>query len=71
MEQLDEILNVRGASQVLYETEDKTAAIYTKVHRRQIPFRKVNGQLRFLKSELIEHIKQSPGLTLAELQKKQ
>ncbi len=71
MENKDEILNVIGASRLLYEGEDKPAAIYTKVHRRQIPFRKVGGQLRFLKSELLEHIKQSPGLTLKELQKNQ
>jgi hypothetical protein len=65
----NEILNVKGASELLYETEAKTAAIYTKVHRRQIPFRKVCGQLRFLRSELLEHIRTSPGLTLEELQK--
>jgi excisionase family DNA binding protein len=71
MEKSTEILTVKEASEFLYGTPKKTAALYTKVARKQVPFRKVGGHLRFLRSELEQHVKQSPGLTLEELQKKQ
>ena len=71
MEKCSEILTVREAAEYLYGSPDKVSAIYTKVSRRQVPFRKVGGQLRFLKSELFEHVRQSPGLPLVELQKNQ
>ena len=45
------------------------AAIRNLAYRKRIPFRKVGGRLMFIRSELVEWIKQSPGLSIQELKK--
>jgi hypothetical protein len=47
------------------------SAVRTLASRRKIPFRKVGGRLVFLRSELDDWIKNSPGLTIEEYKKKE
>jgi predicted DNA-binding transcriptional regulator AlpA len=55
----------------LYPFFPSPGSIRTLASRRKIPFRKVNGRLIFLKSEIDEWIENSPGLNINEYQKKE
>jgi hypothetical protein len=67
------ILDVTGAAGLLYgeEREKLERPIRAMVARHQIPFRKLNGRVVFIRSELEEFINSLPGLPLVELRKRQ
>jgi len=46
-------------------------AIRSMVARRQVPFRKLNGRVVFIKTELEEFVQSLPGVSLEEIRKKQ
>lgn len=50
----DEVLTVKEAAAFL---KVSIPTIYQLKARKEIPFRKIGGSLRFLKSELIDYIK--------------
>ncbi len=60
------VCNVPRAAEILGTTQ---AAIYMKVARRQIPFRKYGSRVIFFEEELFEFIEKLPGLTIEELKK--
>ena len=55
--------DVTGASTILGLTEK---AIRARVARRQIPFRKLHGQISFNRAELSEFLDKQPGCSLGE-----
>ena len=55
-----EALDTRGAGEFL---ERSPAAIRNMVLRRIIPHRKVGGRLVFIREELEEFVRRSPGVT--------
>ena len=64
---MKEFLNKKEAGEFL---DRSPAAIGNLVMRRKIPFRKPAGRLVFLRSELEQWVKDSPGVRLAEIQMK-
>lgn len=62
---MSENFDVKGLSE--YLAGRSHGAIRNLVLRRKIPFRKVEGRLFFLKSEIDEWIKNSPGVSLVEI----
>jgi hypothetical protein len=57
-------LDTREANQFFKRSP---AAVRNMVLRREIPFRKVPGRLIFLREELEEMIRRSPGVTIDDL----
>jgi len=60
-----EPLNTKEAGQFLRRSP---AAIRNMVLRRVIPHRKVAGRLIFLREELEEWVRRSPGLTIDDIE---
>ena len=59
-----ECFDTKGAGGFLRKSP---AAIRNLVMRKEIPFRKVSGRLVFIREELEEWVRMSPGMSLDEL----
>jgi hypothetical protein len=59
-----EPLDTREAGRFLKRSP---AAVRNMVHRQVIPYRKVSGRLIFIREELEEWVRMSPGVSLDEL----
>ena len=59
-----ECLDTKEAGELVRKSP---AAIRNLVMRREIPFRKVSGRLVFIREELEEWVRMSPGMSLDEL----
>ena len=66
MSEVSEFLNTKQAGQFIQRSP---AAVRNLVLRRRIPFRKPGGRLMFIRSELVQWIKESPGLPLQDIEK--
>ena len=62
-----EILDTKEAAEFLYGDRGRVNGIYNMVARKQIPYRKPTGRLVFLRSELMEFVRQAPGLKPEEI----
>jgi len=60
------VLHVQAARKKLGLQSDQ--ALYQKVHRHQVPFRRWGGSLIFLEDELEMFLQNLPGVTLEHLQ---
>lgn len=61
-----EVLSTQEAAAFLRRSP---ASIRNMVLRRQIPYRKPGGRLIFVKEELVEWIRSSPGVSIEEVRK--
>ena len=60
----DEYFGTEGCAEFI---DRSPGAVRNLVMRRKIPFRKPGGRLMFIKSEIVEWIENSPGMTPGEI----